>query len=104
MDKDVDAVTSFDPVATTATLTTVVASSASVTLATNNVARLGVIIFNNSTNALYLAFAATASTSAFTAKVGSGSYWEDPAFRYTNIITGIWDGTDGDAQVTVVTA
>lgn len=86
----------------TATPTSVVASAASVPLLAANSARKGTTIWNNSTANLYIELGATASTSAFTARLGAGGYYEVP-FTYTGAISGIWDVANGSALVRELT-
>lgn len=88
----------------TAVLATVASSASTVVLKASNTARLGLSVFNDSTAILYLAFAATASTSAFTVKVGAGGYYELPGPVYTGAVSGIWASANGNARVTEVTA
>ena len=82
----------------TATPTSVPASATSVSLLAANTGRKGTTIWNNSTANLYVELGATASTSAFTARVGAGGYYEVP-FTYTGAISGIWDAANGSALV-----
>lgn len=83
----------------TGTLVSVAAAITTGVLRNANTARRGCTIFNDSTNNLFVAFAATASTTAFTVKVLAGGYYEVPE-RYTGVISGIWDGTNGAARIT----
>jgi hypothetical protein len=86
----------------TAALTSVAASVASVTVLALNANRKGAMITNDSTSVVYIAFAATATATAFTAKLNAGDYYEVP-FGYTGIITGIWVTAAGSARVTEIT-
>lgn len=87
---------------TTGTLSPVALSTSSQTLLASNAARKGFIVYNDSLNFLYVAFAATASTSAFSAKLQAGaSYTSDTL--YTGIITGISSAATGSARVTEFT-
>jgi hypothetical protein len=86
----------------TGTITSVGASVTSVTLKAANANRIGIIITNDSTANLYVAFAASATTSAYTVKLGPGGTATD--VFYTGIVTGIWDSATGNARVTEVTA
>lgn len=83
---------------TTNTTTNVAASATNVTLLASNSSRLGATFFNDSSNNLYLKLGSTASTSSFTARLIPNGYYETP-FSYTGIITGIWDGTNGNCRV-----
>jgi hypothetical protein len=89
---------------TTSAITSVGASTTSVTLDATDANRKLVIIYNNTTSAnLYIAFGATASTSAFTYKIAPGGSYESGIFVYTGNIYGIWDATSaGSAMVTEV--
>lgn len=84
-----------------ASLSNVSASITSVTILAANSARVGACIYNDSANALYAKFGATASVTSFTNLIGSNSYYEVP-FGYTGIIDGIWLVAAGTARVTEV--
>lgn len=88
----------------TAVLANVAGSATTVVLQAANGSRLGWTCYNDSTKDLMIAFAATASATAFTVLVpkiasGVGGYYELP-FAYTGVISGIWTGTNGAARVT----
>ena len=86
---------------TTATLTTVSGNTTTAVLLAANTARLGVAVYNDSTAILYLAFAATASTSAYTVQIAGGGYYEtQPGVIYTGVISGIWATATGAARIT----
>lgn len=85
----------------TAALTQVASSVISVTLLAANTNTRSVIIANNSTSWLYVAFAATASASAFTYPVAPGGVINE---QYNGVISGIWTTANGNAQVTQITA
>jgi len=71
------------------------------TIATASTGRLGCTIFNSGPGNLHVMLGtATASTSAFTAKLSSEDYYEVP-FNYTGLIGGIF-ATAGTARVTEV--
>ncbi len=93
----------IDEKAGTATLTSVGASVSSVTLLAANANRLGAVIINDTIvnkNILYLAFAATSTTSAYTYPLPPGAQWE-LQFDYTGAISGIWGvSATGNARVT----
>ena len=88
----------------TAVQTTVAGSASTGVLKALNAARMGLAVFNDSTANLYLAFAATATTSAFVVKIAAGGYYELPSPVYTGVVSGIWDAANGNARVTEVTA
>lgn len=90
---------------TTATLSNVADSATSVSLLASTAGRRGCIIVNDSTEALYLKYGATASTTSFTVKLGPGQYWEMPTPIYTGAIDGIWAASaSGSARITELTA
>jgi hypothetical protein len=86
----------------TATLTSVPASVTSVVLAALNAARRQLIIVNNGSKTLYVAFAATATTSAFSFIISSNATWIGNMNSYTGVVSGIWSAVNGNAQVTEI--
>lgn len=86
-------------------VTTSVASSATpVTLAAASSARLGLTVYNDSTQVLYLLLGAgTASATVYTVQLMPGAYYEMP-FRFTGIVTGLWASANGFARITAITA
>lgn len=64
--------------------------------------RVGLMIFNDSANNLYCLIDGDATTSSYSFKLAPGAYYEMPKEYYTDKVTGIWDGTDGGAKVTVI--
>lgn len=90
---------------TTATLSSVTSTISSTTVLALNANRLGALIYNDSTAILYLAYAGTASTTAYTVQVPSQALFELPvAPDYTGIVTGVWAAANGAARVTELTA
>ena len=100
------AVQNTPAVATTATLANVAASASSVTLQASSSARLGLIVWNDSTDILYVKFGSAASTTSFTYRLQAGESAElmNGGVRYTGIVTGIWSGTNGAARMTELSA
>lgn len=88
---------------TTATLSSVAGNAASVTLLASNTSRLGATIHNDSSAILYVAFAATATTSAFTYKLNPSDTLELKGTVYTGVISGIWASATGNARITELT-
>ena len=86
----------------TGTLSSVAASAASSTVLAANASRKGFSIYNDSTAILKIAFAATASATAFTVLMQPNAYFENNTL-YTGIITGIWATATGNARVTELT-
>lgn len=83
-----------------AILASVAGSASSVTLFAANKAARGRIVVNDSTANLFLAYGATATTSAYTAKISPAGYWEGPKPLYRGVISGIWDAAAGNARLT----
>ncbi len=86
--------------ASSATLSNVASSAASVTLIAANSLRKGLIIFNDSTASLYVKFGATASTSSFTVLLRPNDIYEMNGLIYQGIIDGIWSSANGNARIT----
>ena len=85
----------------TSTLTSVASSASTVVLLASNAARKGAYFYNDSTAILYLAFAATASTSAYTLQIPTNGFYEMPPIPvYTGTISGIWSAANGNARIT----
>lgn len=87
----------------TGTLSSVTASATSVTILASNPGRRGALIYNDSTATLALAFAATASLTAFSVELPPQSYYEMPAPLYTGVLSGIWTAAAGAARITELT-
>ena len=63
-----------------------------------------VIVYNDSTEILYLKYGATASTTSYTVQIPAGGYWEMPFPIYTGAIDGIWaNNASGVARITELT-
>ena len=104
VDANGDQLTGFDSSRpATATLTSVVASIVSVSLLAANAARRQIMIHNDGTKTLFVAFAATASATAFTVVIGASNTYVSPVNGYTGIISGIWNVANGNARITEVT-
>lgn len=86
----------------TATVTSVASSASNVTLLSANAARLGVSIYNDSTQVLYIKLGTTASSTSFTVQLTSNGVYEVP-FNYTGRIDGIWVSANGNARITELT-
>ena len=84
----------------TATLTNVSSSATNVTLFAVNASRSGAMLFNDSTQYLYLKYGATATTSSFTERVAPYAHWYMSGAIYTGIIDGIWASANGTARTT----
>lgn len=87
----------------TGTQTNVVSSATDVTILASNANRLGAMIYNDSTQILYLLLSSgTSSTSLYSVQVVSQGFFEIP-FNYTGIIKGIWASANGNARITEFT-
>lgn len=84
--------------AATATCTNVSDSASSVTLIAANTARLGLVLFNDSSAVCYVKFGTTASTSSFTHKMDAGSFWALDTVVYNGRIDAIWASAPGGAM------
>ncbi|MEH2086123.1 hypothetical protein [Nostoc sp.] len=96
------AVTVIQPTSDDSTPTTVASSITSVTILAANSNRKGATIWNDSTANLFIEFGATATASAFTARLSASGYYEVP-FYYTGVISGIWSAANGNALVRELT-
>ena len=85
---------------TSSTTTAVPASLTSVTLAPANPSRKGIFFYNSSTATLKVFFGTPATLSLFTVSLGANSSYEFQSPTYNGIITGIWDGDNGNVLVT----
>ena len=83
-----------------ATLSNVSSSASSVSILAANSRRKGLVLVNDSTQAVYIAFAATASATSFTFKMTDASMLiMDPPI-YTGPISAIWAAANGSMRVT----
>lgn len=90
------------PSSSTAAQTSVASSATSVSLLASNANRKGCIVFNDSSQILYVSFTATSTTSAYSVKLfPNSSYMSD--FIYTGVISGIWASANGAAKITEFT-
>lgn len=98
-------VTSAPATSATGTQTSVASSATDVTILASNASREGAVIYNDSTQILYLLLASgTSSTSNYSVQVPSQSYFEVPGPSiYTGVIKGIWAAANGNARVTEFT-
>lgn len=89
-------------VSTTATLSSVANSLTTGVLLAANTNRKSYIVFNDSLAVVFLAFAATASTTAFSTKLQPGSEYE-PGTDYTGVISAISSAAVGSCRITEFT-
>jgi hypothetical protein len=84
-----------------ATITVVADSAGNEMLAALNESRIGLLVFNDSTEALYLKYGIGATTTDFTVKILAAGYWEMPSPMFTGRIDGTWDANStGAARIT----
>lgn len=104
VDAQGDHVTGFDSSRpATAAITSVASSATSVSLLAANAARRRVIVHNDSTKTLRIAFGVAASATVFSVIVPSKAQYESPLNDYTGELFGIWDSANGSARVTEIT-
>lgn len=84
----------------TAALSSVAASVTTVSILASNAARKGFVLVNDSASIVYVAFAATATATAFTYMLKANSVVESPNWVYTGAISGIWVSAVGSLRVT----
>jgi hypothetical protein len=82
-----------------ASVTTVAASVASVQLLASNAARCGALFVNDSAQIAYLKFGTGASNGSYSVRMTSLAYYELP-FGYTGVIHASWASASGTMQIT----
>lgn len=87
----------------TASVATVSASATAVTVLVSNALRKGFIIYNDSTEIVYIKFGSSAATNDFTFKLFPESAYEHTNNLYTGVITAIWVNAVGVLEVTEMT-
>lgn len=87
----------------TSSVTSVAGSASSVTLLASNSNRRAATFYNDSTSRCFLKMGATASSTSFTVRMDSQSYYEIPAPVYTGVIDGIWNSAVGSMRITEIT-
>jgi hypothetical protein len=98
-----NAVTTNSGTSSTSSLTNVASSASTTQLLASNSGRKMAIIFNDSTQILYVNFGNSASTSAYTVQIPSKGYFEFPVPVYTGVVNGIWTSANGNARITELT-
>jgi len=91
--------------AATGTITSPALAVASFTALAANTARKMATFYNDSTNTVYLALAAAASTTSYTVQIPPGGYYELPGdiTVYTGAVTAISAVASGNLRVTELT-
>lgn len=83
------------------TITSVVGANTTTQLLASNGNRTGAYFYNDSTAILYLAFATSASTTAYTLQIPAQGFFEMPVVPvYTGAIFGIWASAAGNVRIT----
>ena len=90
-------------IANNATLSNITSSTSSQLIFSSSVNRKGFIFYNDSTSNCYIAFASTASSSAFTILLNSGMTYQNEAIIYTGSISVVWATANGFLRVTELT-
>jgi hypothetical protein len=94
----------FDPSRpANAVIATVPTTTTSVVLLAANPARRQVFVSNEASKTLFLAFAATASATAYTLAIAGNQLAVLPMDGYTGVISVVLQGGSGSARVTEVT-
>lgn len=86
-----------------AALTSVTVAAVSILLAAANPARRQLVLFNDGGNIVYVAFAATATTTAFTVRVPANGSYETVRDGYTGDVSAIRASGTGAVRVTEIT-
>jgi hypothetical protein len=85
----------------TATVTSVAGAATTTQLLALNTSRTGAYFYNDSTSVAYLAFATSASTTAYTIQMAAQTFYEMPTIPvYTGAIFCIWATAAGSMRIT----
>lgn len=87
----------------TSALSSVASAATTGVLLASNALRKGFTFFNDSNQDCKIAFAATATASAFTLILKPNAFYESTAPLYTGTIAGIWAVANGNMRVTELT-
>ena len=88
------------PLASTAVLTSLTSSASTQIVLALNTSRRGFILVNESTGTCYVAFAATASATAYTIVLNPGMTYQNESVMYTGVISAIWVPANGFLRIT----
>jgi hypothetical protein len=88
---------------TTSTITSVAASTSSTTILASNTARRNFYVYNDSTATMYLAFAATASTTSYTFQLAPQQGYTLDSILYNGALSAVWSSATGNARITELT-
>lgn len=85
------------------TISTVAASTSSVVLRPTNFRRQHLMIFNESTAVLYLAFDLIASATSYSLQIPPGGFVNfTPPMSHTGAVSGLWATANGFARITEI--
>lgn len=87
----------------TAAISSISSQNTTQTMLVANPARKGFAVYNDSNQVAYIAYAATASATAFTIPMQPQSYYETDSHCYKGVISIIWAAANGAARVTELT-
>lgn len=94
----VSSANNHSPIATATTSTTIPAVTTSIVLLPANANRLGATIYNDSNGRLYIDFDDSVTVTNYAIKINPGDGYELP-YNYVGPISGVWSGTNGNAQI-----
>ena len=98
--RGLDIVVKKIPTISTATITSIPASTSSTTLKTANADRKGLLLYNDSNSDCFIKFGATASISSFSIKLKSQGHFFIDGPIYSGVVDGIWTTDNGAMRVT----
>ena len=87
----------------TSALTSVTVATVSISLLASNPLRRQFLLFNDGTNNVFVAFAAVASTTAFTVRIPANGFYESVPDGYTGDVFAIRSAGSGAVKVTEIT-
>lgn len=79
---------------------TITAATVATTLVGQTPSREGLVLMNDSTATLFLAFGSNVSATDYSVKIGPGAYYEVPNVNHGGQVVGIWDAANGVARIT----
>ena len=106
VDGNGDQITSFtltsEAPPSNATLTQPTINASTSVLLASNANRRRWTLQNDTGKVVFVAYAATASTTAFTIKIANGVFYESPLNDYTGVISAVTQSGSGTARVTEI--
>lgn len=83
----------------TGTTSKVAGATSATSLLAQNMARVGAVIYSDSSATMYVKLGAAATTDDWTVKMSQDDYFEVPT-GYCGVVTAIWSAASGQARVT----